>query len=74
MATEGITILDESRYMDTTDPAKPVPSILVTFQLPDGRVETVSIPEAGYSPDRRNTAVRNRAAKMGPSKLTRIPF
>jgi len=74
MAVEGITILDESQYMDTTDPANPIPSILVTFQLPDGRVETVSLPEKGYDAPKRDAAVRDRARKMGPSRITRISF
>jgi hypothetical protein len=74
MATEGITILDESRYMNTTDPANPIPSVLVTFQLPDGRVETVSLPEKGYDTTKRDAAVRDRAKKMGPSRITRISF
>jgi len=74
MAERGIVILDESPYMDTTDPAKPVDMMMVTFQLPDGRVDTVKLLREGYTPEKRNKAVQERAAKMGPSKRAVIPF
>ena len=74
MAERGITILDESPFLDTTDPAKPVEMVMVTFQLPDGRVDTVKLPKEGYDTNKRNTALKKRAAEMGPSRRTVIPF
>ena len=74
MAARGITILDESPFLDTTDPAKPIETIMITFQLPDGRVDTVKLPSSGYDVNKRDAAVKKRAAEMGPSKRTVIPF
>jgi hypothetical protein len=68
-------ILDESPYLDTEDPAKPVRKIMVTFQLPDGRVETLRLLEAGYSTDVRNKAIVEAIQKMpkSPRERVRIP-
>jgi hypothetical protein len=66
--------LDESPFLDTTDPAKPVQMVMITFQLPDGRVDTVKLPKEGYDVNKRDVALRKRAAEMGPSKRTVISF
>jgi len=65
-------ILDESRYWDTEDPAKPVEKIMVTFQLPDGRVETVRIPSAGYTKEIRNKAIAEAIGKMPKSPREKV--
>jgi hypothetical protein len=66
------TILDESPYMNTEDPAKPYEAMMVTFQLPDGRVETLSLPAAGYTKEKRNAAIVEKIKKMGPSKWEKV--
>jgi len=68
-------ILDETKYLDTEDPTKPVQKMMVTFQLPDGRVETVRIPAAGYTKEIRNKAIVEAISKMpkSPREKVRIP-
>jgi len=69
------TILDESPYLDTEDPAKPVQKIMVTFQVPDGRVETIKLLAAGYTKEARNKAIVDLIQKLpkSPRETVRIP-
>jgi len=67
-----VEILDAQPYWDTEDPAKPVRKIRVTFQLPDGRVESVALPEVGYSKEVRDKAIVEVIRKMPKSPRERV--
>jgi len=70
------TILDETEYTDRTQPARPFPAIMVTFQLPDGRVSSVSIPKEKYTKEYRNKVIAEQVKKMvvKPPEVVRMPI
>jgi len=70
--SQDVTILDQTDFVDRTDPSKPVDKVLVTFQLPDGRVSSVVVERAGFTADKRNAAIREALKGMGPSKVERV--
>jgi hypothetical protein len=60
-----VTILDRTEIVDRSDPNKPVPKVLITFMLPDGRIGMASVEKAKYTKESEAAAVRAEVQKMG---------
>lgn len=67
-----VTILDETTYLDRSDPLRPVEKVLITFQTPDGRVDSLSLPTAGLTREGRNRALKEHIAKRTPRVFERV--
>jgi hypothetical protein len=66
------TVLDETEFIDRSDPQKPKEMVLVTFQTPDGRVDSIALPKAGYTKESRNKAIAERIKARKPFTPERV--
>jgi hypothetical protein len=60
-----IRILNRTEFIDLSKGMPGVPSIMITFQLPDWRVGSVVVPKAQYSPAEEKKRIAEEVAKMG---------
>ena len=60
-----VVILDRTEIVDRSDPNKPVPKVLITFMLPDGRIGMTSVEKAKYSKEAEIAAIKAEVQKMG---------
>jgi len=72
MAMIEFDIRDETEYTDMTDPKNPVVKIMVTFQLPDGRVYSLPIDKKIYTKEERNRRIRDFIKKLPPAPTERV--
>jgi len=66
------TVLDETTFVDKTDPRNPVEKVLVTFQTPDGRVDSLAMEKAGLTPDKRNRLIADQIKKRPPRAYEKV--
>lgn len=66
------TVVDETEFVDRTDPSKPVEKVLVTYQDVSGRVGSLSLPKAGYTKDVRNRAIADLIKKSPARPFERV--
>jgi len=67
-----VTILDRTEVVDRSDPTKPIPKVLITFMLPDGRIGMASVEKAKYTKDTEKAAISAEVQKMGTLARERI--
>jgi hypothetical protein len=60
------TVIDETEFVDRTDPGNPVERILVTYQTPEGRVGSQSFLKKGYDKNLRNKTIADLLKKSPP--------
>ncbi|MEM2174379.1 MAG: hypothetical protein ABIM21_00455 [candidate division WOR-3 bacterium] len=67
-----VIILDKTEIIDRSDPTKPIPKILITFQLPDGRIGMVSVEKAKATTENIKAAIAAEIQRMGTLPRERI--
>ena len=74
IVTTEVKILNKTEYKDMSNPAKPVPMVMVMFQLPDMRVSSVKVPKAENSEENIKKAIKKRIEELGkpvsPARMT----
>ena len=69
MVETEVTILSRVPFIDTTDPAKPKNLTRVIFQLPDGRVDDMTIPTDEVKTDAESKKIAEKIKSL-PAQVT----
>jgi hypothetical protein len=59
-----VRILSRVEFNDLSKGMPGIPSVMVTFQLPDWRVGSVIIPKSAFSPEAEKRAIAEEIKKM----------
>jgi len=60
-----VRILNRTEFNDLSKGAPGIPSVMITFQLPDFRVGSVVIEKAKLTPVEERRAIHEEVARMG---------
>ena len=64
MSMTEVRILSRIEFNDLSKGMPGIPSIMVTFQLPDWRVGSVIIPKAAFNPEAEKKAIAEEIKRM----------